>query len=232
MNFRCIAIDDEPLALELITHYAEQIPSLELVKTFTDAIEGVQFLKSNNIDLIFLDINMPNISGLELARSLRKKPLIIFTTAYKDFAYDGFELEAVDYLLKPIEFERFSKAIQKALNSYAVKKLAEGDQGESLFVYSGYKEIRIPISSIEFIESMEDYIKIHLPNEKPVITLMTLKKVLERLPADKFKRIHRSYIVPVNKVNSISNRKVTMASGKILPIGVRYHDFIQNWRES
>src|SRR5688500_10042073 len=172
MIIKCIAIDDEPPALDLIQVYADQIPSLDLVETFLSAKEGSEYLKNNVIDLVFLDINMHNISGLELARSLKIKPLIVFTTAYKDFAYDGFELEAIDYLLKPIEFERFSKAVQKALNHQTVKNLTDSDQGESLFVYSEYNEIRIPIGEIEYIESMEDYIKIHLPKEKPVLTLM------------------------------------------------------------
>ena len=232
MILKCIAIDDEPLALDLIKGYTDQIPSLDLVKTFLSAKEGAEYLKYNAIDLVFLDINMPNISGLELVRSLKVKPQIIFTTAYKDFAFDGFELNAVDYLLKPIEFERFSKAVQKALNYYILRKSAQDENSESLFVFSEYKEIKIPINEIEYIESLEDYIKVHLSTGKPILTLMSLKKVLERLPADKFKRIHRSFAVPVNKVQSISNRKVVLESGKVLPIGISYLDFIENWRNS
>jgi len=232
MKLKCVAIDDVPFALDLIKLYAEQMPELEMVQTFDDAIVGLQYLKNNPVDLLFLDINMPDISGLTLARSLKKKPLLIFTTAHKDYAFDGFELEAIDFLLKPIEFERFSKAVQKALNAYLIKRSAEENNGECIVVYSEYKAIKIPLSEIEYIESLEDYIKIHLPQGRPILTLLSLKKVLERLPADKFKRIHRSYAVPVNKVKSISNRKVTLASGKILPIGISYLDFIKDWKDS
>ncbi|MBK0401885.1 response regulator transcription factor [Adhaeribacter sp. BT258] len=227
-----VAIDDEPLALELIKNYAGQLPGLELVKIFNDPIAGVHFLKSKPVDLLFIDINMPDISGLDLVRSLKVKPLIIFTTAYKDFAFDGFELEAIDYLLKPFDFDRFSKAVQKAQDFYSFKHGAQTDTEESLFVHSEYKLIKIPISQIEYIESLEDYIRIHLTNAKPVLTLMSLKKVCEKLPHDKFKRIHRGYIIPVSKVKAIANRKVLLTSGKELPISESYLQFIQEWKNS
>jgi two-component system LytT family response regulator len=229
MALKCIAIDDEPLALRLIQNYASRIPGLHLVQTFNDAITGAEFLRNNPVDLLFLDINMPDISGLDLVRSLKEKPLIIFTTAYKNFAFEGFELEAIDFLLKPFEFERFSKAAQKAIDHYAIRHTQPNGTPESLLVFSEYQRLKIPLSDIEYIESSEKYIKIYLTKSKPVLSLMSLNKVLEKLPEDKFRRIHRRFIVSVSKVQSISNQKVQLASGMKLPIGKTYMQFIQEW---
>lgn len=229
MVLKCIAIDDEPLALRLVSEYISRFPTLQLVKTFDDAISGAEFLKNKPIDLLFIDINMPDITGIDLVRSLPVKPIVIFTTAYKNFAYEGFELEALDYILKPIDFKRFEKAVEKAIDYYRYKnKTTNEPTEESLYVYSEYRMVKIELSTIEYIESMEDYIKIHLTNAKTVLTLMPLKKVLEKLPADKFQRIHRSYIVPVNKIRSIQNRKVKLTDIE-LPVSESYQDFIRNW---
>lgn len=229
MVLKCIAIDDEPLALRLISEYVSRFPALQLIKTFDDAISGAEFLKSKPVDLLFIDINMPDITGIDLVRSLEVKPMVIFTTAYKNFAYEGFELEALDYILKPIDFKRFEKAVEKAIDYYHYKNNTTPEQPEeSLYVYSEYRMVKIELSAIEYIESMEDYIKIHIANAKTVLTLMPLKKVLEKLPADKFQRIHRSYIVPVNKIRSIQNRKVKLTDVE-LPVSESYHDFIRNW---
>jgi len=226
---KCVAIDDEPLALELIKKYIEQIPSLTLIQAFDDGIAGAEFLRHHEIDLLFLDINMPDISGIDLLRSLEKKPLTIFTTAYKKFAVEGFELEAVDYLVKPIEFDRFKKAVNRALEFHQYKQSAKPAATESLFVRSEYRLLKIDLDEVDYIEGLEDYIKIHLSGKKPVLTLMTMKSVLEKLPGDKFKRIHRSYIVSVDKVNSILNRKVQLRSGAELPISNNYTGFIDDW---
>lgn len=231
MNIRCIAIDDEPPALELIQEYLSRFPSLQLIETFDDAISGGEFLRKNPVDLLFIDINMPDITGIDLVRSLEEKPMIIFTTAHKKFAFEGFELDAIDYLVKPISFERFSKAVNKALEYFEYKKKTDPGIQENLFVYSEYRMVKVALSSIEYIESMEDYIRIHIQNEKPVMTLMTMKKVLEKLPEDNFRRIHRSYIVAIDKVKSILNRKVKLASGVELPISDTYLDFIDDWKK-
>ncbi len=231
MRLKCVAIDDEPLALELIKNYTAKFPDLELLQTFDDAISAVEFIRSTTVDILFVDINMPDITGLDLVRSLAEKPIIIFTTAHKKFAMDGFELDAIDYLLKPISFERFSKAVTKAVEFARYKTKAGNEGDENLFVYSEYRLIKIPLHEIEYIESLEDYIRIHLMNEKPVLTLMPLKKVLEKLPADKFKRIHRSYIVAVDKVNSVLNRKVRLFSSTELPVSDSYTSFIKEWKK-
>jgi two-component system LytT family response regulator len=231
-TIKCIAIDDEPLALKLIQEYVSRIPTLELIQTFDDPVSAAAFLRTNKIDVLFLDINMPDISGVDLARSLENKPFIIFTTAYKKFAYDGFQLDAVDYLLKPIEFSRFSKAVQKAIELHKQKNQATTPENEYLFVRSEYRLLKIDINSIEYIESLEDYIRIHIVNAKPVLTLMTMKLAMEKLPASKFKRIHRSYIIATGKVVSILNKKVTLASSKELPVSDTYIDFINEWMQT
>jgi len=229
MQLKCIAIDDEPLALELIKNYVARIPALQLLHTFDDALAGAEFLKNSTVDLLFVDINMPDITGVELVRSLEKKPIVIFTTAYKNYAYEGFELEALDYLLKPIDFERFSKAVDKAIDYYKYKNTTvTDDNAASLYVYSEYRMVRIDLKDIEYIESMEDYIKIHRHNLPTILTLMPLKKILEKLPADDFKRIHRSYIVAINKVKAIQNRKAYLGDIQ-LPISDTYFDGVKNW---
>ena len=229
MQITCIAIDDEPLALDLIREYVGKFPELKMVQTFDDAINGADFLRTHDIDLLFIDINMPDITGVDLVRSLEKKPLTIFTTAYKNFAFEGFELEAIDYLLKPIDFERFTKAVIRAIEFFQYKQASKDKLQQSLFVRSEYRMIKIDLDEIEYIEGLEDYIKIHLTNKKSVLTLMTLKSALEKLPAGKFKRIHRSYIIPVDKVQSILNRKVRLSSGAELPVSNNYLGFIDEW---
>jgi len=229
MQLRCIAIDDEPLALELIKNYVSRIPALQLLHTFDDALAGAEFLKNGTVDLLFVDINMPDITGVELVRSLEKKPIVIFTTAYKNYAYEGFELQALDYLLKPIDFERFSKAAEKAVDYYKYKNsTVTDDNAASLYVYSEYRMVRIDLKDINYIESMEDYIKIHRHNLPTILTLMPLKKILEKLPTDDFKRIHRSYIVAINKVKAIQNRKASVGDTQI-PISDTYFDEVKNW---
>lgn len=231
MPLKCIAIDDEPPALAVIREYLLKFPALQLVQTFDDAISGAEYLRQQPVDLLFIDINMPDITGLDLVRSLQEKPLIIFTTAYKKFAHEGFELDAIDYLLKPISFERFSRAVHKATEYHDYKTRPRYEAEDSLFIYSEYRMMKISLQDIEYIESLEDYIKIHRINDKPVLTLMTLKAVLEKLPSHKFRRIHRSYIVSIDKVRSILNRKVTLASSTELPVSDSYLSFINEWKK-
>lgn len=230
MNLRCIAIDDEPLALGIVREYVETTPGLELIQTFDDAISGGEFLRSNPVDLLFVDINMPDINGIDLVRSLADPPMIIFTTAHRKFAFEGFELNAIDYLLKPISRERFSRAVQKAREYHQYRHAPREEQRQYLFVYSEYRMVKIPVETIEYIESLEDYIRIHLAGDKPIMTLMTLKGVLEKLPAGTFRRIHRGYIVAVSQVQSILNRKARLRSGAELPISDSYLDFIEDWK--
>jgi DNA-binding LytR/AlgR family response regulator len=230
MQITCVAIDDEPLALELMKQYVSAYPELKLLEIFDDAIAGVAFLKAHSVDLLFIDVDMPDIPGVELVRSLPDKPMIIFTTAYKEFAHEGFELEALDYLLKPIGQERFAKAVHKVMEYYLLKNPVKNVTTDSLFVRSEYQLIKIDLNDIEYIESAEDYLKIHRTGTKPVMTLMTLKEMLEKLPANNFKRIHRSYIVPLSKIKAVAGKKVRLTTVE-LPFSDRYADFIHNWKK-
>nr|WP_295865734.1 LytTR family DNA-binding domain-containing protein [uncultured Chitinophaga sp.] len=230
MKIKAIAIDDEPLALELIRTYTAQFPALQLLQTFDDALSGAEFLRCRRVDLLFIDINMPDITGIDLVRSLEEKPMIIFTTAHKRFAHEGFELEALDYLLKPISMERFSRTMQKTMAQYHYRHTAAAPrEPESFFVYAEYKQVRIWMDEVEYIESLEDYIRIHLLSGRSVLTLMPLKKVLEKLPHDRFRRIHRSYIVAVRSICAIAYRRVLLHSGTSLPVSSTYAEDIREW---
>jgi len=229
MQLKCVAIDDEPLALEIIKKYVADYPSLKMVNTFEDAISGAEYLKRNPVDVLFVDINMPDITGVDLVRSLDEKPMIIFTTAYKKFAFEGFELEALDYLLKPINSNRFGAAVHKAIDYYQFKHTDHTAEDEHIYVHSEYRVIKIGIRDIEYIESMQDYIKIHLLSaEKPILTLMSLKSIIGKIPATQFIRIHRSFVVAKAQIRSIYNRKVKLRNIE-LPVGTNYADFIKDW---
>ncbi|WP_295123559.1 LytTR family DNA-binding domain-containing protein [uncultured Chitinophaga sp.] len=229
-QLKCVAIDDEPLSLALIREYISRSPSLRLLQTFEDAVSGAEFLRHNPVDLLFVDINMPDINGMDLVRSLEEKPTVIFITAYKKFAVEGFELEAMDYLLKPVDYDRFSKAVKRAVTYHEYKNGTHAGQEESLFVRSEYKMVKIDLRNIAYIEGLEDYIRIHLATGKPIMTLMTLKAVLDKLPGEQFRRIHRSYIVPLNRVVSVLNRKAMLDTGTELPISDSYASVIDDWK--
>lgn len=224
----CIAIDDEPLALELIQQYAQAFPVLQLLHTFTDAIAAQEYLQRQPVDLIFVDVQMPDITGIDLVRSLVQKPMVVFTTAYKKFAVEGFELDALDYLLKPIQQDRFAKAVQKAVDYQRYQQTAKEEEPASIFVRSEYNLVKIDLAEIEYIESVEDYLKIHRSTGRPVMTLMTLKSILEKLPPQQFKRIHRSYIVPLSKIKSVLNKKVKLTTAE-LPVSDSYIDVLKAW---
>lgn len=216
---RCIAIDDEPLALQLINEYCGKISFLKLEKTFTNTDEAKAYLQQNNVDLLFLDIQMPDINGMQFYKNLVEKPPVIFTTAYKDFAAEGFNVDAVDYLLKPFEYDRFLKACYKA-NEYLEFLSSQELQLNSIFVKVNYEIMKINLKDIELIEALDDYIKIYIkPN--PVLTLMTLKSIQEKLPARDFVRVHRSFIVPLSRIEKFSKTKLWIA-GKEIPIGSSY----------
>jgi two-component system, LytTR family, response regulator len=228
---QCVLIDDEPLALEVLKQYISRFPELQLVESFSDVVAGEAFLKANLVDLLFIDINMPDKKGTDLVRSLAESPMVIFTTAYKSYAAEGFDLDAVDYLVKPISFERFAKAVQKALQLAQLKKTTQPHNGDSLFVRSEYQLVKIAFSDILYIESMEDYLKIYTANSRPLMTLMTMKAVLDKLPPAGFARIHRSYIVSLAKVRSIINRKITLVNDTELPVSNSYVDVVKSWRK-
>lgn len=215
----CIAIDDEPLALQLISEYCSKISFLKLEKIFTNTDEAKAYLQNNTVDLLFLDIQMPDINGMQFYKNLTEKPPVVFTTAYKNFAAEGFNVDAVDYLLKPFEYDRFLKACYKA-NEYLDFLRSQELQLNSIFVKVNYEIMKINLKDIELIEALDDYIKIYIkPN--PVLTLMTLKSIQEKLPARDFVRVHRSFIVPIGRIEKFSKTKLWI-SGKEIPIGSSY----------
>ncbi|HXB46015.1 MAG TPA: LytTR family DNA-binding domain-containing protein [Puia sp.] len=218
----CIGIDDEPLALELIKKYIAKIYFLELKGVFTDPFEAKKLLETTNIDILFLDIQMPDINGIEFSKIINKKnTAVIFTTAFSEYAVEGFNVDAIDYLLKPIEYDRFLKSVYKA-KEYVDYISNQEVQDGYIFVKSDYQMTKINLKEILYVEGLDDYIKIYLPH-KSILTLMTLKTITQKLPSKEFLRIHRSYIVPISKIENISKSKVKIGD-KEIPIGISYSE--------
>ena len=220
--YSCIAIDDEPLALEVIKKYIAKIYFLDLKGAFTDPYEAKKFMDANPVDILFLDIQMPDINGIEFSKTLSSKNIsVIFTTAYSQYAVEGFNVDAIDYLLKPIEYDRFLKAVYKAKEYIEYLNNQELNHGY-IFVKSDYQMIKINLKDILYIEGLDDYIKIYMP-QKSILTLMTLKTITQKLPSKEFLRVHRSYIVPVSKIENVSKSKIKIVD-KEIPIGVSYSE--------
>lgn len=219
---RAIAIDDEPPALEIISHFCHKSEFVQFERGFTNPEEGLRYLKKFPVDLLFLDISMPGMSGLELLKLIENRPLVIFTTAYGQYAVESYELDAVDYLLKPFSEERFMKAVNKARDFMKLGISSLNQQG-FFFVRADYSLIKINIQEIRYIEGLDDYVKIHLENNQMVITRMTLKNILEKLPANAFIRVHRSFIVPIEKISSVKNKQIRVGSRDI-PLGNAFED--------
>jgi DNA-binding LytR/AlgR family response regulator len=227
MALNCIVVDDEPLQQEILKDYIAEINGLDLIHLFNDGKEVVEFLKSNRVDLIFLDINMPGISGVDLMKRLVNPPAVIFTTAYPEYAVEGFDLDAVDYLLKPISFSRFSKAVEKFMRSSSIPT-PEAD--DFILVKSGKKEFRVKIESIVYIESMGDYVRLVAANQS-IIVHGTMLQFLELLPSNQFSRIHKSFIVNLELIDYFEGNTISLR-GKKLSIGKAYREgFLESWRK-
>ncbi|VXB73904.1 Two component transcriptional regulator, LytTR family [Flavobacterium sp. 9AF] len=227
MTIKAIAIDDEPLALKVISAYANEIDSLDLKKTFTSQNEALKYLNKFPVDLIFLDIEMPNKTGFEFYNSLKIKPQLVFVTAYSEYALEGFNINATDYLLKPISKERFQIAIEKVKKSLTIDKNINLNDDNYISIRADYKLHKINIDEILLIEGLDDYIKIHLTNATKIVTRYTMKAFLEILPINYFIRVHRTYIVPINKIKSISNKTIEIGD-LIIPIGHTYKTLLNN----
>jgi DNA-binding LytR/AlgR family response regulator len=233
MKIRCLAIDDEPLAVKKIAGYIQKVPFLELVAECRSASEAMRIMDQADIQLLFIDINMPDISGMEFVKSLTSKPYVVFTTAYSEYAVEGFQVDAIDYLLKPITFSNFLKAANKVKN---LIDLSANNQKESfrttanhLFVKSEYKLIRIELDDIKYIESQHEYIKIHLVNSTPVMTQLSLKSFEEQLPSDRFMRVHRSYIVNLAKISVIERNRIVFDGKIYIPVSEQYKEKFQEY---
>ena len=232
MKLKTIAIDDEPLALRLVCEYISKTPFLELVGSFDNPMDAVEFLSSHPIDLVFVDIQMPDLTGIELVRSLENAPKIIFTTAYDKFAVEGFKLNAIDYLLKPFSYEEFLKAAGKARKQFELETNALSSieaNNQFLFLKSEYKIRRINFNDILYIEGLKDYIKVYTTGEdKPVLSLNSMKSLEQKLPETKFMRVHRSFIVNLERIDTIERSRIIFGKTYI-PVSDQYKDKFQEY---
>lgn len=241
---KCIAIDDEPLALKKLATYIGKVPYLELVAQCRSAIEAQQVLEQHEVDAIFLDINMPDLNGLDFAKSLNKDhskgPIMVFTTAYSEYAIESFKANTVGYLLKPYGFDEFEAAAQKVKDIYEIRQQATNedttqvvDDDGIIYVKSDYKIVRIAIDNIRYIEAMSEYLRIACDDRpKPVIVLLSMKKIEEHLPASKFMRIHRSFIINLNRICEVKKNHVVLEGDVSMPIGDNYKDTFMNYLNS
>ena len=223
----CIAVDDEPMALEVLKELCKQVPFINLSHTFNRVSLAQKHLNEFPIDLIFLDIEMPDKNGFEFLKSINQDVIVIFTTAYSKYAAEGFDVHAIDYLLKPIELDRFKIACKKANDFFDYSTTSTSKLHNCLYVRSEYALIKILYSEIRFLETMDDYIKIHTSDGKIVLTLMSMKKILEKLPNNEFIRVHRSFAVSLSTISSIRNQTILMGDTTI-PIGANYKKEIQD----
>ena len=236
---RCIAIDDEPLALQQLAAYIKKTPFLELVAQCQSAIEARQFLEKDTVDAIFCDINMPDLNGMDFVKSLQVPPLIVFTTAYSEYAVEGFKVNAVDYLLKPFGMQDFQRAANRLREraqevsgfrfQVSGSRIQGTENADTIFVKTDYRVVKVTISEIRYIEGMSEYLKIFIEGEaKPIVTLLSMKKMEEKL-TENFMRIHRSYIVNLTKIQEINKNRIIMDTETFLPIGDMYKEAFQKY---
>jgi DNA-binding LytR/AlgR family response regulator len=237
---RCLAIDDEPLALQQLVTYINKVPFLELAAQCQSALEARQFLEHDTVDAIFCDINMPDLNGMDFVKSLVAPPLIVFTTAYSEYAVEGFKVNAVDYLLKPFGLQDFQRAANRLKDRLANTPAADDSlssfhsplSSDILFLKTDYRIVKVSIPDIRYIEGMSEYLKVWLEGEsKPIITLLSMKKMEERLP-DNFMRIHRSYIVNLTKIQEVNKNRIIMDANTYLPIGDLYKEAFQAYLDT
>ena len=225
---RCIAVDDEPLALDIITDYVAKVPELTLVASTTNAIEALAMVQNGEVDLVFLDVQMPELTGIQFLKIINGKCDVILTTAYPQYALDGYELNVVDYLLKPIAFDRFYRSVQKVLNNRSqpapppVSVPLPNEVVDFIFVKTEHKIQRVDLDDILYIEGLKDYISIYTASER-IVTLQNMKKMEDILPSNRFVRVHRSYIVALDKIASIERGRIFIED-KVIPVGDTYRD--------
>lgn len=232
MQLRSLVIDDEPLALKQLIAYVGKTPFLQLEGSCSRAFEAMDFLKKNPVDVMFIDINMPELNGMELVKALDNPPMVIFTTAHSEYALEGFQVNAIDYLLKPIDYSDFLKASNKALEYYQLKngvKDTVGGDDDFLFIKSEYKLMRIRFDNILYIEAMREYVRIHQRGEKPVMSLISMKNLEQRLPQNSFMRVHRSYIVNLNHITTIERNRIVYNRDEYIPVSDQYKDKFQEY---
>ena len=231
----CIAVDDEPLALKQLENYISQVPSLDFKGGCRCAAEAMKYIREDIVDAIFLDINMPDINGIDFVKTLVTPPIIVFTTAYADYAVEGFKVNAVDYLLKPFGLDEFRRAAEKVRVQYEQREgnsTAVADDDDSLFFKTDYKIVRVNVSSISCIEGMSEYLKLHMDgNVDPLVILLSMKKLEGRLPSY-FMRVHKSYIINLRKIREVARGRVLMEDGTLIPVGDMYKEAFQAYLDS
>lgn len=230
---KCVVVDDEPLALRQIAMYVKDIPFFELMAECSSPAEAREVMERECIDALFVDINMPDLNGLDFVRSLVAPPIVVFTTAYSDYAVDAYRVDAADYLLKPFSVDDFRRAAMKVKKIYDMETQAESlpsRYDDSMYVKAYHKAIRLNISDILYVEGMGEYLKIHLVDKRPVVILMAMKKMEEKLPSS-FMRIHRSYLVNLNRIKEVMKTRVVLEDGISLPVGDLYKDAISAYIE-
>lgn len=234
MMLKCLAIDDEPLARKKMAAYIEKTPFLELVDICESALEALNIIQNQEIDLLFLDINMPDFNGMDFAKSLDKAPGIIFTTAYSEYAIEGYKVDAIDYLLKPIDYPDFLKSANKAHHNLSKKSPASEElslKEDFLFIKSEHKIIKINLQDITYMESMREYVRIHLQHSSPLMTLISMKKLQESIPSDTFMRVHRSFIVNLNSINTIERNRIVFNEKTYIPVSEQYREAFRAYVE-
>ena len=230
MNLRCIAIDDEPLALQQMRSYIEKTSFLNGLAFCSNAQDALEEIHTNSVDLLFVDINMPELTGMDLVKTLSPEKMVVFTTAYSEYALEGFQVNAVDYLLKPISYPDFLKSANKAKALFDLKLQQETlTEEDGIFVRADYRSIRIRFDNICYIEGMREYVRIHLTEGNPVMTLLSMKALEEKLPSHQFMRVHRSFIVNLNKVNIVEQNHIVFNARTSIPIGGLYKDTFQQY---
>ncbi len=215
-----VVIDDELIALKVIENFCREIENITIEKTFNNAEEGLTYLTKYPVDVVFLDVEMPNLNGIDLCKQIKQNTLVIFISSRPDYAVDGFNLNALDYLLKPFTFDRFKQAVDKASDYFLS---LNNKKTQHIFVRADYSLIKIKLDDIIYIEALDDYLKIHIHQQKTIVARMTMKLMVEKLPSQDFIRVHRSFIVPKNKIDSIRNKTILLAGNEI-PIGNSYEN--------
>ncbi|MBI3234787.1 MAG: response regulator transcription factor [Bacteroidetes bacterium] len=218
---KAIALDDEPLALLAIEKLCETVDSISLERTFTEPSEVMKYLLKFPVDLLFLDIKMPSVSGLTFYKAIRQDTMVIFTTAYSEYAVDSYELNAIDYLLKPISLSRFKQATEKAIDFHRYIRNKNHEQQNYIYIRSNYSLVKLHLSEIIYIEGLSDYVKIYSKNQKVIMSRMSMKTMLDKLPSDDFVRVHRSFIVPFANITNVRNRTIFLNEIEV-PIGNTY----------
>ena len=233
---KCLCIDDEPLALQQLAAYIKKIPYFELVGECQSALDAKNIMENDMIDAIFIDINMPDLNGMDFVRSLAAPPIVVFTTAYSEYAVEGYKVDAADYLLKPFGFDDFKRAAMKVKKQYDLQNsqpvmVSSPDEDDALFLKTDYKVVRVHVSDITYVEGMSEYLKIHLINRKPLVVLLSMKKIEERLP-NYFMRIHRSYIINLKCIQEVNKNRVILDADTNLPIGDLYREAFSEYLNS